>query len=314
MQAQELAHRGLDRRLLVRINDVRVVDPLHRIVRRDDDDIHPIRLPQLVPVMDARSRHARRLREHVEQALVRDGRHGAVLLGESHVLLCFQCLVQAVLELVVFQDPRRLGVQQLHLALAHNVILVQLQRKMCVQREVDVAHQRDVLLVEDIIAAKIPLRLRNALIGEPDTLVLHLQVPVPRERRDEAVRGTVQVGLDTGRAGYDERRHRHVHEDGIRLVDDDEVERAHVTLLRGSHEVVQQVIEAERAARRIDDVAVVDLLLARIGHLAAVLVAADAQRQTHPVEQLRHLIAVADREVAVHRDEEAPLSGQRVEI
>ncbi len=108
----------------------------------------------------------------------------------------------------------------------------------------------------------------------------------------------------------DERRARLVDEDRVDLVDDRVMMSALDPVVPVARHVVAQVVEAELVVGAVGDVAGVGGAALREVH--GVLDAAD--RQTEGREDLPHPLAVALREVVVHRDQVDAAPGQRVQV
>ena len=288
-----------------------------RAVGRDARHAQAVDRAQLAGDLGRGAGHAAKVDVAPEEALVADARQRLALRGHFHALLHLDQLVQAALPGAVGHQAPGVLVDDLHLALAHEVVLVALEH---VQRGERLAHE--------LLAPARPLPdpaqvLGDALqrllagVGDLDALLADAVVGLAQRAGDlerVAVHLLARAALRAGR--QDERRARLVHQHAVGLVDDRELqpaqqqarrrrriagERAQAqrdrVRLAAEHQAVAQVVEG-------------DLLVAAVGHVAGIggaphrrllplLHAAHAQ-----AEQLvhrRHLHRVALGEVVVHR-------------
>ena len=237
--------------------------------------------------------------------------------------------MQALAPAAAFHDPARELVDDLDLALLHDVVDVALVERLRLERLHEVVDEDDVLRVVEVVDAERALDLLDRGLRRRDGLELLVveEVRARELRLVEALRRLARrgravevlgdaselvVGLRGGLrlAGDDERRPRLVDEDRVDLVHD----RVGVAALddaveRDGH-VVAQVVEAELGVRPVHDVARVRLAALRERH--EVLDGADgaAEQLVHGLRPLR----VALREVVVHRHEMDSLAGETVEI
>ena len=105
-------------------DDVVVVDADARTVRRDGDDGQAVDVVELGSLGLGGAGHARELLVHAEVVLDRDRRVGLVLLLERDAFLGFDGLVEAVGPAATFHDAAGVFVDDLHLALMDDVLLV----------------------------------------------------------------------------------------------------------------------------------------------------------------------------------------------
>ena len=171
------------------------------------------------------------------------------------------------------------------------------------------------------------LRLRHSLLGQGDgaRLLVHREVELAAEPRNDPVHRVVQVGGVLGGAADDEGGPRLVDEDRVHLVHDGVVEEplhllavavafgarvgAMDEVLGAELHVVPQVVETELVVGPVGDVGPVGrapLLVAQV-----VLDHADAEPQE--LVEAAHPLRVAARQVVVHRDHVDALAGERVQ-
>ena len=204
-----------------------------------------------------------------------------------------------------------------HLAVPDDVVLVALEQPVGAERLLDVVDDGDVLDVVERVAleqaglGEDALELLVAGLGEGGGALLLVDlVVVLVELRDERVDGVVELGAVVERAGDDQRRARLVDQDRVDLVDDGVVVPA---LDHGAElvlHVVAQIVEAVLVVGAVGDVA-------GIGLAALVVVEAvddDADRHAEELVDLAHPLGVAAGEVVVDGDDVDALAGERVEI
>ena len=204
-----------------------------------------------------------------------------------------------------------------HLAVAHDVVLVALEQLVCAQGLIDVMHDGDVLDVVERIRLELAgiaqpgLHLLHAGFGEIDGALLLVELVVLLvEPGDIGVDGVVEFRAIVERAGNDQRRARFVDQDGIDLVDDGIAMTALDHVLQPVFHVVAQIVEAELVIGAVRDVAIV--LLLALGVVEAV--DDDADREPEELVDLAHPFGVALGEVVVDGDDVDTAAGQRIEI
>ena len=173
--------------------------------------------------------------------------------------------MQAIAPAPPGHEPAGEFVDDDHLTVLDDVLLVLVVERLRLHGVVEVVHRGDVALVE-VLHAEQPLRARDALLGEVGrvVLLLHDVVALGLELRRDARERVVRLGRVLGRRADDERRARLVDEDRVRLVDDRVVEPA-LHLVGELHEhVVAQVVEPELAVLPVGDVRAVRLGAAHI--------------------------------------------------
>jgi hypothetical protein len=144
-----------------------------------------------------------------------------------------------------------------HLAVHDDVVLVALEQLLGLDRVVEVADQRGVDRLVEVVDAEPVLDLGDAGLEDADgaLLLVDLVVDVAPRSRARCGRTPVPLGRLVGGAGDDQRGARLVDEDRVDLVDDREVVAALDQLLLRPRHVVAQVVEAELVVRAVGDVA-----------------------------------------------------------
>ena len=186
------------------------------------------------------------------------------------LLLGLQRLVQAVGIAAALHHAAGELVDDDHLAVLDDVVLVALEQLVGAQRLVEVVDDGDVLdVVEEFALEQArrrehPLELLVAVLGEVRRPGLLVDLVVASaELRDELVDGGVELGAVVGRPGDDERRARLVDQDRVHLVDDRVIVPALHHVLQVVLHVVAQIVEAEFVVGAVGDVGGVGLAALR---------------------------------------------------
>ncbi len=198
----------------------------------------------------------RELRVQAEEVLQRDGGEGLVLGLDLDALLGLDRLVQSLVVATAVQDAAGVLVDDQHLAVHDDVVAVALEQLLRADRVVEVADERRVDGVVEVVDADLVLDLVDRLLEHADRLLLlvDLVVLVALEDVRDARELLVPRGGLIGRAADDEWRACLVDEDRVDLVDDRERVPALDELLAGPGHVVAQVVEAELVVRAVGDV------------------------------------------------------------
>ena len=114
-------------------NQVVLVRSDHVLIGWDCQHIEAVDLCELVGLGGGRASHARQLVVHAEVVLDRDGRDGDVLGLDLDALFGFDSLMQALAPASAFHDAARKLVDDLDLAVDHNVVNILLEERLCLQ-------------------------------------------------------------------------------------------------------------------------------------------------------------------------------------
>ncbi len=303
---------GVVLRVLGAVDEVGLVLADHRLVGRDRHDAELVDLVELAGLGHRRAGHARELVVHAEVVLQRDGREGLVLLADLDALLGLDRLVQAVVVAPARQHAAGVLVDDEHLAVHDDVLLVVVEQLLGLDGVVHERDQRGVDRVVEVVDAQVVLDLGDAGLEHRDgaLLLVDLVVGVAGHRARDLGELGVPADLVLRGTADDQRRARLVDEDRVDLVDDGEVVAAlHALLDRAGH-VVAQVVEAELVVGAVGDVAGVGLAALVGAHL----------RQDHPDRQAEEVVDAAHhlrlvlREVVVDGDDVDALARQGVEV
>ncbi|SIH63488.1 Uncharacterised protein [Mycobacteroides abscessus subsp. abscessus] len=313
MALDDVVDDGVELRDFVLVDEVRLVDALHRLVRRDGDDAELVGRHELRGLGLGGAGHARELVVEPEVVLQRDRRQGLVLGLDLDLLLGLDRLVQALVVAPPLEHTSGVLVDDEDLAVEEDVVLVLLEQLLGADGVVEEADERSVLRVVEVADAEVVLDALDAGFEDADgaLLLVDLVVPVGLEAADdlgELLIPSVRVAL--GGAGDDERGAGLVDEDRVDLIDDGEGMAALDELLGRPRHVVAEVIEAELVVRAVGDVRGVLLPSLVGGHVRL-----DAAR-LHPeeAEDAAHELRLVGREVVVDGDDVDAAAGERVEV
>ena len=299
------------------IDLVVLVEAGHPHIGRNVEDIEAVDVHELLGLGQRRAGHAGELGIEAEVVLECDRGERHVLRLDRHVLLGFQRLVQAFRIAAARHHAAGELVDDDHLVILDDVILVALEKLVGTQRLLHVVHDGDVLGVIEIRAAQEACTTQHlfqvfvALFGQRHRALLLVEIVVFRGQCGYVlVHRIVEIRLVVDGARDDERGAGLVDEDRVDFVDDREIVSALHHLLEMVLHVVAQVVESE-------------LVVGGIGHVGGIGRAAflvgqamddGARGEAEEAVDLAHPSGVALGEIVVHRHHVNALAGERVEI
>ena len=303
---------GVVLRFLGAVDEVRLVIADHRLVGRDRNHAELVDLVELAGLGHRRTGHAGELVVEAEVVLQGDRGEGLVLLADLDALLGLDRLVQAVVVAAAREHPAGVLVDDEHLALHDDVLLVVAEELLGLDRVVEEGDERGVGRLVEVLDAEVVLDLGDARLEHRDgaLLLVDLVVLVADQGAGELGELVVPLHLVLRRAADDQRGPRLVDQDRVDLVNDREAVAAlHAVLDRAGH-VVAQVVEPELVVGAVGDVAGVGLAT-RVGpHLRQ----DHAGRQAQEVVDASHPLGVVLGQVVVDGDDVDALAGERVEV
>ena len=254
-------HRG-ELGLLGAVDEVRLVLADHGPVRRDRHHAELVDGVQLGRLGLGGARHARELVVHAEVVLEGDRGQRLVLVLDLDALLRLDRLVHALVVAAPGQQAAGVLVDDEDLAVHDDVVLVVLEQLLGLDGVVQVADQRGVDRLVEVLDAEVVLHLGDAGLQDADGPLLLVDLVVALagvelaalEHLGDLGELDVPLGGGVGGAADDERGAGLVDEDRVDLVDDGEVVAALDELVHGPGHVVAQVVEAELVVRAVGDV------------------------------------------------------------
>ncbi len=241
----------------------------HRLVRRDRGDAELVDLVELVRLGERRAGHAGELLVQAEVVLDRDRRDRDVLGLDLHALLGLDGLVQALRPAPALHDAAGELVDDLDLAVEHDVLDVALVQRLGLERLHEVVDELAVLGGVQVLDLERALDLVHALLARRDRLALLVDLVVVghAQAAGDLRERVVRVRRLLGRARDDQRRARLVDQDRVDLVDDRVGVRALDALVDVRRQVVAQVVEAELRVGAVGDVGTRTARAASVGLL-----------------------------------------------
>ncbi|MNS13705.1 hypothetical protein D3C72_453040 [compost metagenome] len=303
----------------------------HRLVGRDDDRFKPVDFLELVRFRIGRAGHAGQLFVHAEVVLERDGCQRLVFVLDLHAFLGFDGLVQAIGPAAAHHQAAREFVDDHHLAVLHDVLLVAEEQVVGAQGHHQVVHQRDMARVvqrlafgQDAQASQDRFGVLVSGFGQVDLLALFVDPVVAfgfrllrlgfaghaLEQRRHRVHADVELGVIFGLAGNDQRRAGFVDQDRVHFVDDGVEQHALAAVLNTEFHVVAQVVETEFVIGAVSDVGGVGGLLLFVRLLRH----HHARGHAQEVVQAPHPFRVAAGKIVVHRNNVHALAGASVQV
>ena len=206
--------------------------------------------------VDGGARHAGELVVHAEVVLEGDRGEGLVLLLDLHALLGLDRLVEALGPAPALEDAAGELVDDLHLAVADDVVLVPLEQLLGPQRGLELVDEVLGHAVVEVVDPERLLDLLDAVLGgrHGALLLVDVVVVVAAQAADDGGELVVQLRGVGDPARDDQRGAGLVDEDRVDLVDDGVA----VAALRlpgpGHGHVVAEVVEAELVVGAVGDV------------------------------------------------------------
>ena len=181
----------VDDRALLRLatgeDEVVAIDPYHRDVRRNDDDVEPIELGELGGTTRGGAGHAAEARVAAEKTLQRHRSENAAVRPSRESLLGLEGGLQSVRPVAIRHDPAGELIDDLDAAAPDDVVDVATQEHAGVERAVERREQLDVLGAVKTAATERALDVLDAFLGKLDVAPVFVRVEVDAgyERRDE---------------------------------------------------------------------------------------------------------------------------------
>ena len=303
---------GLELGALGLVDQVRLVGPLDGPVRGDRDHAELVGLGELGGLGLGRAGHAGELLVEPEVVLERDRGQRLVLGLDLDGLLGLDGLVEPLVVAPAREHAAGELVDDEDLAAADDVVLVAEEELLDLDRVVQVADERGVGRLVEVVDPELVLDEGHAVLGDADgaLALVHLVVDVLLHLRREPRELGVPAGALLGRARDDQRRAGLVDEDRVDLVDDGEgVPALHALLLRPRH-VVAEEVEAELVVRAVGDVRAVGRAALVGRHLGV----DGADGHAEEAVDTAHPLRVALGEVVVGGDDVDPEPGDGVEV
>ena len=165
-------------RLLGAVDQVGLVDAGQRLVGRDRHHAELVDLVELRRLGHRRAGHAGELVVEAEVVLQGDRREGLVLLADLDALLGLDRLVQALVVAAAGEHAAGVLVDDQHLAVHDDVLLVVAEQLLGLDRVVHERDQRGVHRVVEVVDAEVVLDLGDARLEDGDGALLLVDLVV----------------------------------------------------------------------------------------------------------------------------------------
>src|SRR6185437_11774710 len=252
------------------IDNVRVLQPQHHLVGRDDHDFQAVDLLKFRGFRFRRSGHAGQLLVHAEIVLEGDGGQGLVLALDLDVFLGFDRLVQAIRPPPARHQASGELIHDDDFAILHYILDVALVQRVGLHSSIDVVFEVPVFGIGNVSDAQKLLDFFPANVSDRDALVLFVHHVVAGkffrlarsgvnlltlfQLGNDAIDPRIFVGGLFAGAGNNQRGAGLVDQDGIDLIDDGVVVLALHAIANIKLHVVAQVIEPELVVSAIGNV------------------------------------------------------------
>ncbi|CAB5025329.1 unannotated protein [freshwater metagenome] len=189
------------------VDEIGVVNPDHRPIRRDRHDAEVVDLRELRRLSHGGTGHAPEPLVQPEEVLEGDGGEGLVLGLDLHALLRLDGLVQALVVPTPREDAASVLIDDEHLAVDDDVVAILPEELLRPNRIVEEAHERGIHRVVEVVDAELILDLVDRRLEHADGLLLliDLVVGVALEQGDDARELRVPVRRLISRSADDER-------------------------------------------------------------------------------------------------------------
>jgi hypothetical protein len=246
VNAADLVNDRVELGLLVGEHDVGVIAPDRLAMGRDDDDVEPVELGELVGGVLGRARHAAQPGIEPQKVLERNRTENATLRLQLEPFLGLQRGLQAVRPVAILDDPAGELIDESDLPVAQDVVDVAPQERRSVESTVQFRQRDQVFGGKQIAAAQEPLGVFASAVGEVDgtAVVVDLVVHLRFQPAHHLGHATGRLRSAVRATGDDQRNAGLVDQQRIGFVDQREVERSLHQLGRVVTQGVPQQVES----------------------------------------------------------------------
>ena len=300
------------------VHRIILVDPCNRAIGRHFDHAKTVDFQKFFGLGSGGAGHARE--SIVKPEIVLKGYlcEGHVLWLNLTALLGLDRLMQPLGQTPTGHHPAGEFVNQNDVAIAHDVILVLLEKLVRAQPLIDVMHNRGAFrIIKRTPLFKNATRQQKlfkkfvALFGEGYIAGLFInREMIVLQFRDQRVDCQVKLAAVLAWAGNDQRRARLVDQDAVHLIDHGKVMAALIHLFERGFHVVAQIIEPKLVIGGIGHIGGIGGLFLGLGLLRI----DDAGGHAEGGKHLAHPIGIATRKIVVDRNHVNAPPRQRIEI
>ena len=312
VQLFDFLNNGLELFALSPVDHIGILDAAQSLIGRNGKHVELVDLHEFFRFGFRCTGHAGQLFVHAEVILECDRGECLVLLLDAKSLFGFNRLMEAVAPAAARHQAPCKFVDDHHFAILHHVLHVALEKRVRLERLVDVVEDLHVRRIEEVVYAEQALGTADAFFSQRHgaMLLVNLVIDISAELRNDLVDAIVLVGGFFARTGNDEGRSGFVNQDRVHFVDDRVMMRALDTVREVEFHVVAQIIEAELVIRPVGNVRPVGV--APLLVIETMLDHADTQPEK--LVKPAHPFRIAAGQVIVDRDNVDALARQRVQV
>ena len=319
--------------LLLGLEDrIILIDTCDRKVCGNYNNVHAVDLTELVLLRLCRTGHAGFLLIFIEEVLEGNGRQSLGLALYLYIFLCFDTLMQTVIEPTSRHDTSGELIYDQYFIVLYHVILIPVHQRMGLQSLQHGMLDLDILGIRQVFDMEELLDLGNTLFCKNDILVLLIYKEITvflygishngihltdlggcgttLHPACDVVAHFIDIRGLSALSGNDQRRTRLIDQDGVHLVDDAVMQRALNQLLLVDDHVITQVIKAQLVICDIGDIAVVGFPALIIG----IRIQDHPDRQTQPTVNRTHPLSITLSQIVIDRDDMYTFPVQRIQV
>ena len=157
-----------------------MIDSCNRLIGRNLNYIHAVDIPKLLLLSQRSTGHTGLLIKLIKEVLECDGRKGLAFSLNLHMLLGLNCLMQSVRIATAGHDTSREFIDNEHLVILNNIILVSEHQVMSPECQNNIMLDLDILRVSQILNMEKLLDFSYTTLGEIEVFVLLVDNKVTR--------------------------------------------------------------------------------------------------------------------------------------
>ena len=304
----------------------------HRLVGRDDDNVHGIDVAELFFLCLGSTRHTCLLRILVEEVLECYGSQGAGLPAHIYVLLSLDCLMKSVGITAAGHNTACEFIYNQDLVILYNIILIPEHQVIGAQSQDNVMLDLQVLRICQVFNMEVLLHFLDTLFCQVYYLILFIHNEIAcllnllahdgvdlgeflgygtsLQLAGQYIAHLIQLGGLAALSGNDKRRPGLVNQHGVNLIDDTVIQVAQHQLLLINGHVIAQVIESQLIICHVSNVAGICLLTLFTCHVVQYNAHGHAQESVH----LTHPLGVTLCQIVIDRYDLDALSLQCIQV
>ena len=329
MTLADLVDDGFKLALFGSVDPILVVDTLYRLIGGDGNHVQLVDFLELVFLGHCRTGHTGQLVVQTEVILECNGSQSLALVGNLHAFLCFDGLVQTVIEASAQHQTAGEFIHDDDFSVLDHIVDVCVHDAVCLQCLVDVMQQSHIVRIHQIFHVEVLLCLPDAPACDGSSLcllvddvirlfvgfiliqlIVHFHHGGGSQSLGEFVHNRIQLCGLIPSAGNDQRGSCLIDQDGVHLIHDGKIVSALYLVLFINDHVITQVIKAQLIVGAVCNVAVVCFPA-----LVIVQPVQDAANgQPHKTMHLAHFLGLGLCQIVIDCNDMNALAGQRIQI